>query len=194
MNKRSQLFIIESLRLKDERKRRQEGDIISRMLHLAGKRDTLYYYIRTRRELEKIIPIFGKSKYQYLHISCHANKHSFDTTFDSVSYFDLGTMLKPYLRGRRIFVSACKMATTSLADQLFADSRLLSLIGPKKNIYFDDCAAFWTSFYHLMFKIDHSEMVDSDLEVTVKQLAKLYDVKMNYFFSDNGTFKSKSFP
>ena len=100
-----ELFIIESLTLRDEKKDWHEGNIIYDMLHLAGKKKTIYYYIRTFRELEKMIEIFGKSKHRYLHITCHANKSGFDTTFDAVSYAELGKMLKPHLRGKRVFVS-----------------------------------------------------------------------------------------
>ena len=88
-----ELFIIESLQLEDERDGVQEGDIIARMLQVAGKQRTRYYYIRTRREIEEIIPIWGRSKLRYLHITCHANKYGIHTTFDFISYRDLEKFL-----------------------------------------------------------------------------------------------------
>lgn len=187
----SQLFIIESLSLKDEKNDRKEGDLISKMLHLAGKNKTIYYYVRTRRELEEIIKRFGKSKHRYLHISCHANKSDFATTFDSVGYDELGNMLRPHLRGRRVFVSACEMANNVLAKELFHDSGLLSLTGPKEDINFDDAAAFWVSFYHLIFKKNYTKMRGKELRETIKRLCSVYDGHINYFgvLKKNSRFK-----
>lgn len=141
-----ELFIIESLTLDDEKAKRQEGDIISRMLHLAGKTGTQYYYIRTVRELDEMIDLFDDSHYRYLHISCHADKSGMATTFDDVPYAVLGEMLRPCLSNRRVFVSACQMASIRLAKELLPDTGCNSLIGPKQSIAFDNAAAFWVSF------------------------------------------------
>lgn len=185
----AEVFIIESLELEDEEDNMKEGDIISKMLHLAGKKNTKYYYIRTSRELRKIIKIFGKSRHRYLHISCHANKSEFCTTFDDVEYAELGKMLRPHLRGRRVFVSACEMANRTLAKELFKDSGLLSLTGPQKNINMDDAAAFWVSFYHLMFKIDSRGMKKENLRETIGKLSAIYNESINCFLA---TRKRKS--
>ena len=97
-----ELFIIESLTLDDEADGRQEGEILSRMLRLAGKTKTKYFYIRTKRELEEIIDLFDESKYRYLHISCHANDSEMGTTFDDVFFSSLE---KCYLLALRIGAS-----------------------------------------------------------------------------------------
>ena len=178
-----EVFIIETLTLEDEREHRQEGELISRMLHLAGKRETEYYYIRTRRELEKIIDIFDESQYRYLHISCHADNRGMATTFDDVSYADLGTMLSPCLEGRRVFVSACQMATSGLAKEILPETGCYSLIGPKRSIRFDDAAAFWVSFYHLMFKLNDRSMKREGLRQRIRQLSRIYEEPINYFAS-----------
>lgn len=183
----AELFIIESLALEDEEDGLQEGRIISDMLHLAGKKKTRYYYIRTRRELEKIIEIFGESKHRYLHISCHAGKSRFYTTFDTVSYARLSKMLRPHLQGRRVFVSACQMANETLAEELFRDSEVLSLVGPKEDVYIDDAAAFWVSLYHLMFKKNVKRMTGKDLRETIEQLSTMYDEHINYFGALKGS-------
>lgn len=179
-----ELFIIESLTLQDEKKGRHEGDIISKILHLVGKRKTRYYYIRTLRELKKIVKIFGKSRHRYLHISCHANESGIDTTFDTVSYAELARILRPHLRGRRVFVSACQMANHCLAGKLFKNSGLFSLIGPRDDIYFDDSAAFWVSLYHLMFNTDYKRMTRQNLRNRIRQLSEVYDIQINYFTAD----------
>lgn len=130
-NTKPELFIIESLTLKDEKAGRQEGEILSRMLRLAGKTGTRYYYIRTRLELEEMIDLFDESDYRYLHISCHADSHGMATTFENISFAELGEMLAPCLQGRRVFVSACEMAHENLAKQLLPQTGCYSLIGPK---------------------------------------------------------------
>ena len=175
-----ELFIIESLTLDDEKAERQEGDIISRMLQLAGKTGTRYYYIRTARELEEMIDLFDDSHYRYLHISCHANESGMATIFDEVSYADLGKMLKPCLTNRRVFVSACQMASGDLAKELWPGSGCYSLIGPKKSIAFADAAAFWVSFYHLMFKTNEVRMTGKDLHKRITELSALYKEPINY--------------
>ncbi len=179
-----QVFIIESLTLKDEELKRQEGKILSRMLRLMEKRETKYYYIRTERELDKIIKIFGKSKYRYLHISCHADREGIATTLDEVSYERLGQKLAPHLKGRRVFVSACEMANPDCAEALLLNTGCTSLIGPAKRINFDDSAAFWVSFYHLMFKHDQGKMQHPKLNSYVRELARLFGERFNYYRKD----------
>jgi hypothetical protein len=176
-----EVFIVESLTLDDEKERRQEGDLLSRMLHIAGKAGTEYYYIRTRRELEEIIDLFDESECRYLHISCHANRSGMATTFDDISYRELGEMLKPCLEGRRVFVSACQMATAGFAKEILPSTGCNSLIGPKRSINFDDAAAFWVSFYHLMFKLNERSMKREGLRKRIKQLSGIYEEPINYY-------------
>jgi hypothetical protein len=176
-----ELFIIESLTLDDEENARQEGEILSRMLRLAGKTRTKYFNIRTKRELEEIVALFDESRYRYLHLSCHANDSEMGTTFDTVSFKQLGAMLRPCLEKRRVFVSACEMANLRLANLLLPGSGCRSLVGPARDINFDDAAAFWVSFYHLMFRANEGGMGRKDLEWCITDLAALYGEPVNYF-------------
>ena len=83
------MFIIESLTLKDEKDESFEGRILKQILRLSGK-DSTYYYIRTRRELERLMIVFRRSGFRYLHISCHGNATEMGTTFDSIPLVELG--------------------------------------------------------------------------------------------------------
>ena len=177
----AQLFIVESLTLENEEERLFEGEILSRMLNLAGKTETRYYYIRTKRELEKILVLFDDSRYRYLHLSCHANRHAMDTTFDPVSFGELGEMLRPCIRNRRVFVSACEMANSQLAGELLPGTGCYSLIGPARGIGFVDAAAFWVSFYHLMFKLNPRRMKHVELKRRIGELSALYEESFHYF-------------
>ena len=176
-----ELFVIESLTLDDEEHERFEGDILSKMLNLSGKTKTKYYYIRTKRELVKMLQLFGRSKYRYLHISCHANDWAMSTTLDQINYRDLGTMLRPLVSGRRVFVSACEMANRRMAKEILAHTGCYSLIGPSRAIGFDDAAAFWVSFYHLMFKANKRSMAQGELRECIRDLSALYDEPINFY-------------
>jgi hypothetical protein len=57
-----EIFIIESLRIKDEANGHQEGQLLSKMLHLSGKEKTKYFYIRTKKELDEIIDLFERQQ------------------------------------------------------------------------------------------------------------------------------------
>jgi hypothetical protein len=146
------VFIIESLSLKDEKKRRFEGRILRDMLRLSGKR-VEYWYVRTQKELEEIaLPRFYKSNLRYLHISCHGDRKTVALTLDNIGFRDFGAELKPYLHDRRLFFSACEVVNQELHDALMADSDCYSLIGPDTEIRFDDAAIMWATFYHLMLR------------------------------------------
>src|SRR5438105_1555508 len=144
MNK-PQVFIIESLTLTDERADLFEGRILEQILALSGK-ECCYYYVRTKRELKEIIKEFSASG------SAHANATGIATTFDRLSFAELGDILRPFLKRRRVFFSACKMAKKPLAVQLLSRSECYSVMGPSKNVAFADAALLWSSFYHLMFR------------------------------------------
>ncbi|MDO6497024.1 hypothetical protein [Photobacterium sanguinicancri] len=176
-----ELFIIESLSLEDEKEKRHEGEIVSKMLNLSGKSDTAYYYIRTKKELIEIVKIFGKSKHRYLHISCHGNDSFMSTTFDDISFSELGDILRPYLDKKRVFVSACEMANRKLAKELLPNTECLSLIGPSEEIAFDNAAAFWVSFYHLMFKRNENSMKNKSLQNCIIDLAELFEEPINFY-------------
>jgi hypothetical protein len=174
------VFIIESLTLKDEANKRFEGRILKQILRLSGK-ESAYYYIRTRRELERIARLFGRSGFRYLHISCHGNSNEMATTFGSISFPELGHILRPHLRDRRVFLSACEMTTRSLARELISGSGCYSVIGPSDAVRFGDAAILWSSFYHLMFRTNESAMQRKWILAHLRKTTKLFRVRMNYF-------------
>ena len=107
------VFIIESLTFKDERKKRFEGLILSDMLRLLEKKP-IYYYVRTRKELHAVLNRFGKSRYRYLHLSCHGDEETISTTLDEgIEFHDLSTTLNKYLKSRRLFVSSCDVVNVA---------------------------------------------------------------------------------
>ena len=130
MSTKPEVFVIESLDPDDEGNGRFEGAIISRMLRLHGK-ICEYRYVRTRKELKRAVTQFGKSRYRYLHISCHADTTGMCTTNqDDIDFDELGKILNPHLTGRRLFVSACEMVHIDLARAIIPESGCFSVIGP----------------------------------------------------------------
>ena len=128
-----EVFIVESLRFHDEEKGYYEGQIISDILRL-NKKQSKYYYIRTKKELRAFLDKFRDSNYRYLHLSCHANRGEMATTLDSIPFSELASLLKPYLNKRRLFVSACEMVNINLANLLLPGSGCFSLMGPATQI------------------------------------------------------------
>ena len=179
-----EVFIIESLKFEDEDANMTEGEILAGMLRLIGKCKTQYFYIRTEKELDEIIDKFDDSAFRYLHFSCHADLTGMATTLDFVSYEALGEKLKSCLLGRRVFVSGCQMASPRLAAAILKGTGCTSLLGPKDKINFDDSAAFWLMFYHLMFKADAKKMKHSEIEYFSSEMSRLIEESFSYFRTD----------
>ena len=189
------VFIIESLTLRDEEENRREGQIISQILNLGGV-ESKYYYIRTKKELEKMVKEFGKSNFRYLHLSCHGNKDLIKTTLDQIPFSELRDTLKPHLRDKRLFISACHVVNDNLAKTVIPSTKCLSIIGFGKQIDFNDAAIIWASFYHLMFKADPRKMERKEILRTLKNTARTFGVPINYFSISRKSpgFKKKEIP
>ena len=173
------VYIIESVDLENEAKGEREGEALTEILKLSGK-SPRYVYIRTRRELIHFLKDFRESKYRYLHLSCHGNSQAIGTTFDTISFQDLGDLLGPYLQDKRLFISACSVVNDRLRQAVMTGSGCLSVIGPSKDVAFDKAAIFWSSFYYLMFDTDTRRMKRGDILPTVKKLAPLFDLPITY--------------
>jgi hypothetical protein len=150
------LFIIESLDRSDEESGR-EGVIIRQILKLSNSLPVEYIYIRTKSELTMALDEFKRSRFRYLHISCHGSKNSIELTLDSIPFGEFAPIIAPYLRSRRLFFSACSVVNRLMADSLMRQSRCYSIIGPCRDISFGDALLMWATFYHLAFR-DEGEL------------------------------------
>ena len=184
-----EIFIIESLRFEDEREELFEGRIISQILALSGKRCE-YCYIRTKRELKALLEQFASSHYRYLHLSCHGSRNSLFTTLDPVPFAELGPLLKPHLRKRRLFLSACSATNDLLAEAVMPDSGCYSILGPDQKIYFGDAAVLWASFYHVMFTADSEAMKYKIIKAKAQEVADMFRVKLTLIGHDKDHSKS----
>lgn len=190
MASKPEVFIIESLTFGDEAVGRLDGRAIKQMLRLTGK-SPRYFYIRTVAELKSVLKKFDASGYRYLHLSCHANDESLATTLDSIDFDDFAAIIRPHLKGRRLFISACSMVNENLAKRILPGSGCYSILGPRTNIGFSHSAVFWSSFYHLMFDADFGRMKGDALGETAQKAAELFSLRLNYFRWKNGSLKSR---
>jgi hypothetical protein len=175
------VFIIESLTFDDEENNRFEGKFLSLILNLGGK-ESKYYYIRTKKELKEVLKIFEKSDYRYLHISCHGNETLISTTLDDIPFLEFDEIMRPYLKGKRLFISACLAVNDDLAKIIIPSSKCLSLIGPRKKPGFDDAAIVWASFYHLIFKKDSETMKWGTIMSVLNTVVKTFGISLNFFW------------
>lgn len=196
MQTKPEVFIVESLRFKDERKGHLEGKVLTDMLRLIGK-SPRYYYIRTRKELKSVLKIFSRSRYRYLHLSCHGSDESIYTTLDEIKFKGLGKILKPHLRKRRLFVSSCEVVNDQFVKAVMPSSGCYSIAGTSEKVRFDKAAALWVSFYYLAFQEpEKTTLQGRDVRSALEELARLFDVPITYCGKSRRTtagYRIKSF-
>ena len=175
-----EVFIIESLYKEDLEEGRLEGDLISKILRMGGRRPE-YYFVKSREQLVARIEQFATSQYRYLHLSCHGSANSFHFYFGSMNFEEFTALVRNKLANRRIFVSACETVNEYLANLLIPSSKCYSLIGPYELIDLDDAAIIWASYYYLAFKGDRTAMNRKLILKTLSSLTKLYRINLNYY-------------
>lgn len=178
IDSKPEVFIVESLRFSEE-EQRCEGRIISEILQRSGK-DCEYFYIRTNKELQAVIKRFAKSKFRYLHLSCHGDSNSLCTTLDDLNFSTLASIIKPHLSGRRLFISSCLATNEKIAKVLMKDSGCISILGPSRTIGFEDAAILWASLYHTLFSVDKARIKHSVLWRKAQDVANMFNVHLNY--------------
>lgn len=174
------VFIIESLSLKDEKNKRLDGFILKQILDLC-KIENQYFYLRTEVELRKIIRKFKDSNLRYLHISCHGSSNMIQLTFDPLFFDDLTDIVGPYIKNRRVFLSACNSTNLELAKELIINCQCYSVIGSPEEIGFDQSAVYWSGFYQRMNEIDSDNMKQTDLLSLIEKLSTAFELPINYY-------------
>ncbi len=175
-----EVFIIESLRQKDHRKKRLEGDLIAQILRLGG-RNPIYNLVESKDQFIEAIEQFGKSQYRYLHLSCHGSVDSFEFYFGQMTFEQFTDLVYDKLENRRVFISACKAVNNHLANLLIPRSKSYSVIGPYEPVRFDAAAIVWASYYYLAFKNERQIMDRKLILRTLRDLTRLYQINLNYY-------------
>lgn len=175
------VFIIESLRPDDEGNGRFEGSLVSNFLRLHGKYPK-YRYVRTLEEFKEALKTFKRSDYRYLHISAHGDTECMElTNQEEIDFDELAVLLKPCLRNRRLFLSACSMVHDDLAKEIILQTGCYSVVGPTTDIYFQDAAVFWISAYHLIFKTDANRIKNKTLKTKLGKVKDLFNLDIAYY-------------
>jgi len=176
----AEVFIIESLSLIDETKNRHEGEVLADILRMCGKKP-LYYYIRTKAELEMLAEEFEASGYRYLHLSCHGGEMELETTIDKVSYIEFAQLFEGRLKHRRLFASACGAGNQMFAELVGAKNKgMNSVAGPSAEMRFDHAVAFWSSFYVKAFTINEKSMNSKHIAEIMRPLAALFGTSIHW--------------
>lgn len=132
---------------------------------------------------------FSASRYRYLHLSCHGESRSMLTTLDTISFAELGALVKPHLDNRRLFLSACSMTNDTLAQSIMPRSGCNSILGPDQDIRFSDAAVLWASLYHVMFSADSTAMKSKVLKAKAQEVANMFGVRLTFIGRDRSDWE-----
>lgn len=179
------LFIIESLRRKDEKNDLFEGLFLKSFLELINdEKMPRYCYIRTEKELRKFASEFEKSGYRNLFISCHGAEDGsgIATTYDAIGCNEFAEIFADRLDGKRVFFSACNTGNEGFADALFETNRKMkSFISPSDTVYFKSTYALWvTFFYMLSWGRNGCEYSEESIRQALKICSSIMHVPMFY--------------
>jgi hypothetical protein len=177
------VFIIESLNLEDKDTGKREGSFLKHILRLHGKK-THYAYIESTDELHRNLHEFEHSRDRYLYFSLHASPSSIETPCDSLSFRRFARILRPYLKGRRLFLSACYAVNKKLAREIFRDSGCISLIGPDERIRFSDAAVVYAAFFHLVFTRNSKRMTKKSIIRALVKIRDTFGISLNYYMKN----------
>jgi hypothetical protein len=111
------------------------------------------------------------------------------TTLDTIPFPEFGPLIAPYLRKRRLFVSACSMTNCGLADNTMRSSGCYSILGPDQDIRFSDAAVLWAAFYHVMFSADSTAMKYKVIKAKAQEVANMFRVRLTLINHDDSGFK-----
>jgi len=174
------VFIIESMDFENEINGKLDGAALKAILDL-GDIPNQYIYIRTRLEFEYALKLYEESDFGFIHISCHGNDQAVCLTLEDISFEELGAILGPYLKFRRLFLSACKVACFSLAEHFIPHHHCYSVIGPTDTIDYDKAAIFWSAYYYLMYRDNQERMWQKDIIPTLENVTRTFAEKLSYF-------------
>jgi hypothetical protein len=119
------------------------------------------YTSEPKRNLEEVLHHFLDSESRYLHLSCHGDGANIQLTIDRIPFREFSKLVRPFLRQRRLFVSACEVVNDALAEAVLPKSECHSLIGPNFEINMDDAVLIWSSCYLLMFRDPETKAMKS---------------------------------
>lgn len=174
------LFIIESLDIKEEINGISEGRIIKDTLNILGQRP-YYCYVRNSKEFKQALELFRHSSYRYLHLSCHGEAGAIHTTLEIIPNPLLAEILSGKLKNRRLFVSACETGAKDLTQLIWESNKgINSIASPLDKVDFSIMCAFWIAFYTKIFKDPKMSMKATKIKSALTPLCKFYGIRINW--------------
>jgi len=171
----SEVFILESLTVEDERAKRFEGKVLADVLKMCGKHPE-YFYFRTEQELEELVKEFRRSGYRFLHLSCHGSDTEIFTTYGSMTYGRFSQIFAGHLQNRRLFVSACEVGNELFGTAVGSSNKgMYSIASPCVKIEFDKAVALWSALYVHMFSVNEHHVKVKDIDLALDSLCRLFD-------------------
>jgi hypothetical protein len=170
------IYIIEFLRPEDY----LDGYILHEILKLSLI-PTEYKWVGNKEELIETLEDFDKTKFRYLHISCHADETGFEINGGEITNAEIQELTANILDNKRLFLSACKGANRDLASRIISNNRANSLLGIPIKLHFDKSVLFWSSFYHLINEVDATSMKREQIIDIVKKCVNLFNIPVNYY-------------
>jgi len=185
-HKVSDVFIIESLRWKEEEKGRSEGRVLCETLRLCGKQPR-YYCFRTNAELAEIAKIFRKSNYRFLHFASHGSPTHVELTMGSLEYHKFARFFRRTLNNRRAVFSSCQLGN-EIFGTLFMGKNpgLYSVIAPCTEIIGEHSAGLWSAFYAVLLSQNAGEIKNDSIREKLGGLCQVFGYKMHFCWRNSG--------
>jgi hypothetical protein len=179
------VFLIESSYRENEQGALRERFALEEILTSTGRR-LEHYYIRTAKELKKLVTEFHNSNFRYLHLACHGGSQGIALTYDNVPFAELAAILAPAMNDRRHFLSACSSTRRALARPLFVNSTCNSIVGPRGDIRFHDAILAWALFYSLMSKVNRDAMKRTAIMQNLQEVCDVLKISFNVLVNESG--------
>lgn len=198
MSTKAAFFIIESRKIKEEKKSKKQGLILTEVLKLIGLK-TEYRYIRTYKEFNEMIKQYYASNFRYLHIATHGTTGGFSLTLEQIKYekFCKAIIKMPNSNDekRRLFISACNVKKDIAKIFLKKQNTFMSIIAPSINIKTRIAPIAWATFYNKVFEIEANKLKkpkkinNDEIREHLHNICKFYDIKFNGYFRRKKTKK-----
>lgn len=179
----SGIFIIESFSFEEEENNDLPGYHLYQSLTFCKINDQtpLYYFIRTKKDLEEILNIFENSNYEFLHIFCHGSSTHLELALENISFEDFFDITEDRLYRKRLFMSSCNVANFDFAKLFIPRVHCKSIIGAPTVTHKDIEFLIWSSFYYQMLDSGNTFMKQKSIIEKIKDLTRLYGIEIIYY-------------
>lgn len=148
-NKKLSVFLVESMNANDMYKGLLEGEAIAQILKLLDVKAT-YRTVVDKNRLRKALTEASRGGFSVFHLTCHADRDSFNLTSDEdISWAELAILARNHLKGAVLCLSACEAGNFATAKAFRnQDAPPPYIIGPVSDVGYAQACVAWSVFYH----------------------------------------------